>query len=269
VLDAFSAPYMQRALLEVLLLSVPAGMLGSWIVLRRLAFFTHAVGTVTFPGLVVAGPWGIAPPLAALGAALGFGVAQERLARSRRLAPDAATGLLLVAALAAGVVLASDVYESGAGVDTLLFGTLIGLRASDVWLSAAVALGALALDAALRRHWLAAGFEPGSARALGVRTAAADRLLLVGIAAAAVVSLDAVGALLVAVVLVVPAATARLLCTRLGPMQAAATALAAAEGVAALWWADALNVGPGPAMAVLGGAVFAVVAVWTRTRGRG
>jgi manganese/iron transport system permease protein len=258
---------MQRALLEVLLLSVPAGILGCWIVLRQLAFFTHAVGTMTFPGLVVAGPWGIAPPLAALGAALGFGVAQERLARSRRLAPDAATGLLLVAALAVGVVLASDVYESGAGVDTLLFGTLIGLRASDVWLSAAVALGALALDAGLRRRWLAAGFEPGSARALGVRTTASDRLLLVGIAAAAVVSLDAVGALLVAVVLVVPAATARLLCTRLAPMQATATALAAAEGVVALWWADTLNVGPGPAMAVLGGAVFAAVALWTRKRG--
>ena len=269
MLDAFSAPYMQRALLEVLLLSVPAGVLGSWIVLRRLAFFTHAVGTVTFPGLVVAGPLGVAPPLAALGAALGFGVAQERLARSRRLAPDAATGLLLVAALALGVVLASDVYESGAGVDTLLFGTLIGLSAADVWLSAAVAAGALALDAALRRHWLAGGFEPGSAPALGVRTAAADRLLLAGIAAAAVVSLDAVGALLVAVVLVVPAATARLLCTRLAPMQVAATALAAAEGVLALWWADTLNVGPGPAMAVLGGAVFAAVALWTRKAGRG
>src|SRR3954451_24899265 len=157
---------MQRALAEVLLLAVPAGVLGSWIVLRRLAFFTHAVGTVTFPGLVVAGPWGVAPPVAALAAALGFGVAQERLARGRRLAPDAATGLLLVAALALGVLLASDVYESGAGVDRLLFGTLIGLRPSDVWLTAAVAAGAVALDAALRRSWLAAAFEPGSARAL-------------------------------------------------------------------------------------------------------
>jgi ABC-type Mn2+/Zn2+ transport system permease subunit len=268
VLDAFSAPYMQRALVELLLLAVPAGVLGSWIVLRRLAFFTHAVGTVTFPGLVVAGPWGVAPQLTALAAALGFGVAQERLARSRRLAPDAATGLLLVTALAVGVVLASDVYESGAGVDTLLFGTLIGLSDSDVWLTAAVAAGAVALDAALRRSWLAAGFEPGSARALGVRTTGADRLLLAGIAAAAVVALDAVGALLVAVILVVPAATARLLTARLRPLQVLSTLLAAVEGIVALWWADRLNVGPGPAMAVLGGAVFAAVAAWT-ARGRG
>src|SRR4051812_50177862 len=81
---------MQRALVELLLLAVPAGVLGSWIVLRRLAFFTHAVGTVTFPGLVVAGPWGVAPQVTALAAALGFGGAQERLARGRRLAPGGA-----------------------------------------------------------------------------------------------------------------------------------------------------------------------------------
>ncbi len=139
-----SAPYLQRAVLEMLLLAVPAGLLGSWIVLRRLAFFTHAVGTVSFPALVLASAWSIAPQLAALVAALGFGVAQERLVRTRRLAADAATGLLLVGALAAGVVLASDVFESGAEVDTLLFGSLIGLTERDVWLTALAAAGAVA-----------------------------------------------------------------------------------------------------------------------------
>ena len=106
---------MQRALVEALLLAGLGGVLGSWIVLRRLAFFTHGVGTAAFPGLVVAGPLGIAPQLAALGAALLFGGALEPLARSRRVATDAATGLLLVGALALGVVLASDVFELGRG----------------------------------------------------------------------------------------------------------------------------------------------------------
>jgi ABC-type Mn2+/Zn2+ transport system permease subunit len=264
----FSAPYLQRAVLEMLLLAVPAGLLGSWIVLRRLAFFTHAVGTVSFPALVLASAWSIAPQLAALAAALGFGVAQERLVRTRRLAADAATGLLLVGALAAGVVLASDVFESGAGVDKLLFGSLIGLTERDIWLTALVAVGAVGLDAGLRRHWLATGFEPDSAQALGVRPALADRLLLVGVAAAAVVALDAVGALLVTVVLVVPAATVRLLTDRLGTLQLGAIALAAVEGVAAVSLADELNVGAGPALAVLGGAIFAVAATATAIRGR-
>jgi manganese/iron transport system permease protein len=263
-----AAPYIQRAMLEMLLLAVPAGLLGSWIVLRRLAFFTHAVGTVSFPGLVLASAWGVAPELAALVTALGFGAAQERLARGGRLAADAATGLLLVGALATGVVLATDVYESGTEVDTLLFGSLIGLGARELWLTALVAAGAVALDAALRRHWLGAGFEPGSARALGLRPVMADRLLLAAVAASAVVAIDAVGALLVTVVLVVPAATARLLTDRLAALQLAAISLAAVEGVAAVALADALNVGAGPALAVLGGAIFAAVAAVTALRAR-
>jgi ABC-type Mn2+/Zn2+ transport system permease subunit len=254
------APYLQRALVEIVLLAVLAGLLGSWIVLRRLAFYTHAVGTATFPGLVVAGPWGLAPQVAALGAALGFGAALERLGRARRVEPGAATGLLLVAALAGGVVLASDVYEAGAGVDQLLFGTLIGLSERDLWLTAAAVAGALAVHGALHRSWLATGFDPGSARALGVRTKVADRALLAAVAVAVVVSLDAVGALLVAVVLVVPAATVRLVAGDIRTLQLGSAALAAVEGVGALLAADALNVGPGPVMAVLGGAVFALVA---------
>ena len=81
---------MQRAIVEILLLAVLAGALGGWIVLRRLAFFTHSVGTAAFPGLVVAGAWGIAPQLAALATALGFAGARERLARGDD--EDAATG---------------------------------------------------------------------------------------------------------------------------------------------------------------------------------
>src|SRR3954451_19929058 len=118
---------MQRALVEVLMLAGLGGVLGSWIVLRRLAFFTHGVGTAAFPGLVAAGPLGIAPQLVALGAALLYAGALQPLAtpprrgargaprlsagaldpltRSRRIATDVATGLLLVAALALGSVL--------------------------------------------------------------------------------------------------------------------------------------------------------------------
>src|SRR4051795_7306780 len=108
------APYLQRGIVEVLLLAVLAGVVGTVVVLRRLPFFTHAVGTATFPGLVVAGPWGVPAQLTALACAAGFGGALERLQHTRRIDTDAATGLLLVAALAIGVVLASDVYHSGA-----------------------------------------------------------------------------------------------------------------------------------------------------------
>ena len=260
--EAFSAPYMQRALVEILLLAVLAGVLGAWIVLRRLAFFTHSVGTAAFPGLVVAGPWGIAPQLAALGAALGFAGARERLARDGD--EDAATGILLVGALALGALLASDVYRSGAGVDRLLFGTLIGLSDQDLVLTALAAAAAAGAHAGLRRAWLARAFDPDGVRALGVPVAWPERVLLAAVAAAVIVALAAVGALLVSVVLVVPAATVRLLARDLRSLQLGTGALAAVEGVGALWLADTVNVSPGPAMAVVSGAVFAAVAVVSR-----
>src|SRR4051794_37908405 len=255
-----AAPYIQRGLIEVLLLAVIAGVLGTWIVLRRLPFFTHAIGTATFPGLVVAGPWGVPAQLTALVCAVGFGGALERLQRTRRIDPDAATGLLLVAALAFGVVLASDVYHSGASVDRLLFGSLIALTPLDLWLTAAAALGALLCDRGLRRSWLATGFDPDGARAVGVRTAFADRALLIAVAVAVVVSLDAVGALLVTVVLTVPAATVRLFAPGLWTQQLATFGLTAVEGLVAIVLADAFNVGPGPVLAVLGGLVYGAAA---------
>jgi ABC-type Mn2+/Zn2+ transport system permease subunit len=261
--EAFDAPFMQRALLEALLLAGLAGVLGSWIVLRRYAFFTHGVGTAAFPGLVVAGPAGVAPQLAALAAALVYAGGVEWLGRTRRVAVDAATGLVLVGALALGAVLASDVFESGAGVDRLLFGSLIGLSDRDLWLTGAALAAAVGLDVTLRRSWLVQGFDPGTARALGVRAAVADRLLLLAVAAAAVVALDAVGALLVTAVLVIPAATVRLVAASVATLQAGTVALAALEGVAGLWLAYELNVAPGPAIAVLGGTLFAVVAIAT------
>jgi manganese/iron transport system permease protein len=262
--EAFEAPFMQRALLESLLLAGLAGVLGSWIVLRRLAFYTHGVGTAAFPGVIVAGPAGVAPQLAGLAAALLYAGGVEGLRRSRRVAQDAATGLMLVGALALGVVLASDVFESSAGVDRLLFGSLIGLSDRDLWLTAGVLGLVAALELGLRRSWLAQGFDPATARALGTRPRIAEGALLVAVAAAAVVALDAVGALLVTAVLVIPAATVRLVAPSVGALQAGTAALAAVEGAAGLWLAYELNVGPGPATAVLGGAVFAIVAVVTR-----
>ena len=262
--DPLEAEFMQRAMLEIALLAAPAGLLGTWIVLRRLAFFTHAAGSSTFPGLVVAGPWGLPAQLAAFGAGVVYAGGLAGLVRRARVAPDAATGLLLVAALAGGTILASDVYESGGGVDRLLFGTLLGLDDGDLVLSAAVAALALAGTWALGRTWLAAGFDPAGAERLGVHPRAGDAALLLVLALAVVAVLPAVGALLVGTLLVVPAATARLIGTSVREVQLVAIGLALAEGAAGLLLAYHLDLPPGPAIAVLGGAVFAVAAVVRR-----
>ena len=257
------------ALGELVLLAIAGGLLGAWIVLRRLAFFSHAVGTATFPGLVVAEAAGLSPRIAALAVALGYAGGVERVGRRGRDPGDAATALGLVFALAAGVVLASDVFESGASVDRLLFGTAIGLEVGDLVLAAVTAALAAGATVLLGRAWSAAGFDPEGAPALGLPVSRADLLLLVLVAVAAVAALPAVGTLLVASIFVVPAATARLFARDVGALLRWSVAIAMLQGVAGLYLSLWLDVPPGPAVAVLGTGVYAICAGLLALRGRG
>ena len=118
MLESLSLPFVQRGMLEIALLAVAAGLIGTWVVLRGLAFYAHAVGTATFPGLVLASGLGFAAPLGAFGAAVGFALAMAVVAGRRRAGTDSLTALVLVGALALGVILANDVFASGGDVET-------------------------------------------------------------------------------------------------------------------------------------------------------
>jgi len=259
--DLIDLPFMRTALAELALLAVAGGLLGTWVVLRRLAFFSHAVGTATFPGLVIADATGFSAQGAGLAAALLYAGGVERAGRGGRAPGDAATGMVLVAALAGGVVLASDVFHSGGAVDRLLFGTLLGLGRGDLLFSAGVALLAVLATATLGRAWTAIGFDPDSARSLGLPAARADLLLLGVVAVAAVAAIPAVGALLVTSVFVVPAACARLLAGGVRAMLAWAVGIALVQGALGLYLAYWLDAPPGPAVATLGAGVYAVLAL--------
>lgn len=268
VLEPFQLPFVQRALVELLLLALLAGTLGCWIVLRGLAFPAHGAAAAAFPGLVLADGLGFAAALGGFGAALLFALAVGGGAgagRSAREGEDVRTALVLVAALAAGVVLASDVFHSAASVETLLFGSLLAIDPGDVRLAGAAALAAMLASALLGTRWLAVGFDARAARTLGVRSRLPDVLLLALVAFGAVATLSAVGALLATALLVVPAATTRLLSDRIPRWQLATTALAAAEGVLGVWLAVQLNAPPGATIAVVSGVAFALVALTRRT----
>jgi ABC-type Zn uptake system ZnuABC Zn-binding protein ZnuA/ABC-type Mn2+/Zn2+ transport system permease subunit len=260
MLAPFHYAFVQRGVLEVLLLSVGAGLLGTWIVMRGLAFYSHAVATAAFPGLVLADGLGFSGPLGAFAAAALFALGVERLAAARRSSYDSLTALVLVGALALGVILASDVFHSGASVETLLFGSLLLIDRGDIVFAAAASAAVLTGSLLLGRRWLATGFDPETAPALGLRSPLPDAVLL-GLTALSVVSaLAAIGALLATALFVVPAATVRLLTRSLRVWQLGSILLAAGEGVAGLWLSVKTNAPPGAAIAVLGGGVFTLVA---------
>jgi ABC-type Mn2+/Zn2+ transport system permease subunit len=254
--DLLELPYMRTALVEVLLVAVAGGVLGAWIVLRRLAFFAHGAGTAAFPGLVIADATGFSATVAGLAAALAYAIGVERIGRSRRDAGDVATALVLVFALAVGIVLASDVFESGSAVDRLLFGTALGLGGEDLWVAAGVAVLTLLASLLLGRTWTATAFDPGSTTTLGLPVRVADPLLLGLVALAAVAALPAVGALLVTSLFVVPAATARIVTNTVPRLLVVAAAVACAQGALGLYVSLWLDVPPGPAVAIVGSALY-------------
>lgn len=257
----FDLPFVQRAVVEIALLAVGSGILGTWIVLRGLSFYAHAVGTAAFPGLVLADGLGFSPLLGALATAGLVALGVTAIANRGSAEYDSATALVLVGALAAGVILASDVFHSQGSVERLLFGSLLIIDSTDQLVAAAVGVAVLIAGALLGRRWLAAGFDRDSARALGARSPLPDLVLLALVAASAVAALDAIGALLATALLVVPAATTRLLIDRLRPWQMATVALVLVEGVAGLWISVEANAPPGATIAVVGGVVFVATAL--------
>jgi ABC-type Zn uptake system ZnuABC Zn-binding protein ZnuA/ABC-type Mn2+/Zn2+ transport system permease subunit len=260
LLDPFQLPFVQRGLLEVLILSIPAGLLGTWIVLRGLAFFSHAVGTAAFPGLVLADGLGFAAPVGAFGASIAFTAGTAVLARRRPGDQDSLTAMVLVGCLAAGVILASDVFHSGANVETLLFGSLLLIDGQDIALAAAAAAASLGATFLFGRRWLAAGFDPTSARSVGAGGRYLQVALLALVALATTAALSVVGALLVAALFVVPAATVRLLTARMLSWQIGSVALVALEGTVGLWLSVKTDAPPGATIATLSGAVFGLTA---------
>jgi ABC-type Mn2+/Zn2+ transport system permease subunit len=251
-------PYVQRGLFEVLLLSFGAGVLGTWIVLRGLAFYSHAVAAAAFPGVVLAAGLGFAPLVGALGSGTVVALGVGGLSTTRRPGYDVITALVLVGALSLGVVLASDVFHSGADVDTLLFGSLLAITGRDLVFAAIASTLAIAGSLMLGHHWLAVGFDASSAP----RSRAADLALLALAGLVSIAALAAVGALLATALLVVPAVTTRLWTRRIVSWQLATVALTAAEGAVGIWLSVRTNAPPGATIATLAGAVFVISALW-------
>ena len=261
---ALALPFFQRGIVEILLLAALAAVVGTWVVLRGLSFFAHAAGTATVPGLVLADGLGFSPLLGALGAALVAALAVGLVAGRRSVGTDSATALVLAGALAAGVILASDLFASQGRIDRLLFGSLLAVGPGELAATFAVLAAAAAATFFLGPRWLGNGF--GGRPAFSSR--GADLALVLLVAVAVVATLAVVGALLVAAILVLPAATTRLFTARVPSWQLATGALAAVEGIAGMFLALGLNVPPGAMIAVLAGVVFAIAAVLRWAAGR-
>src|SRR5437763_937869 len=233
LLQPWSHPFMQRALLELVFVGVVGAVLGCWIVLYELAYSAESLAHALFPGLVAAALLGLPLLLGAAGGVLAAAVGIALAGRIPGLGRDVAVAIVVTTLFGLDVLLALK-PASPPGLDGLLFGDLLGVSRGDLLAAGGLAAACLAALAALHRPLLAVGFDRGSAGSLGARPLLVDLGLLALVAAAIVVGVQGLGNLLVLASLIGPAASARLVARRLRSMMLAATAIAAACAVGGL-----------------------------------
>jgi ABC-type Mn2+/Zn2+ transport system permease subunit len=245
----WSEPFMRQAAAELVLLGLVGAAVGCWTLLYELAYGAESLAHALFPGLVAAALLGL--PLL-LGAAGGVAVAALGIAvvRSPSVGRDASVAVVVTTLFGLGVLLALS-RASPPGLDGLLFGDLLGVTPRDLVASAALAAGSLAALVGLHRSLLVVGFDRGNAGGFGARPVLVDAALLVLIAAAILVGVQALGNLLVIAVLLGPPATARLVCRRLPSMMLVAAGVAIVSGIGGLYLSYYADVAAGASVAAI------------------
>ena len=259
----FDQPYLLRALLELALLAPIAGALGVLVVLRRQVFTAHAIGVGSLPGVVLAAAAGIPVLLGGVVAGGLLALGALRLgADTRRGNPSATTGVLLAGAIGVGALLISaGVGGSGARIDGLLFGTLIGITDADLVRAAIIFAVTVIALLGLGRVWAFAAFDPSAARAAGLRPGRLDLLVAVLLALVIVFAVEAVGAVLASALVVLPAAAALRLTRRIPSAMLLAAVFGLIAGTAGVLIADRWSLPSGVAV------VLAAAALWPLAAG--
>jgi ABC-type Mn2+/Zn2+ transport system permease subunit len=259
--------FMQRGLLAALIVGVLCAIVGCYVVLRSMAFLGDALSHAILPGVAVAyllqGNLILGALVAALVVALGIGF----FTRNGAIKEDTAIGILFAAALSLGVVLISSIRTYAVDLSHILFGNMLGVSPSDLWITAGLALVVLAVVVIFYKQFLVVSFDPVLATTLGMRTDLLRSLILVLLALTVVVSMQTVGVGLVAAMLVTPGATAYLVTHRLPAMMAVSALIGAVSTLAGLYFSYYLNVASGAAVVLTATVIFLLVFLFAPPKG--
>ena len=260
LLDPFSYGFMQRGLVATLLVGVVCAVMGTFVVLKGLAFIGDAVSHAAFPGLVIAYILGLPLYLGGAVAAVSTALAIGLVSRRSRLRFDTSVGVLFAGTFAFGVLLYSTIKGYVGDLLGYLLGNVLWISVGDLVQVALLGAIVLAVVILIRKELLFATFDPLGAAASGLPVAALEYLLLGLLGVTIVVSIQAVGVILVVAMLVTPAATAQLLVVRFEPLMLLAAALAMIAALGGLYLSFYLNVASGASI-VLVETLFFVLAL--------
>jgi manganese/iron transport system permease protein len=267
LLQPLAYAFMVRGLLASVIVGILCAVMGSYVVLRGMAFLGDAMAHAILPGVAIAyllhGNLLVGAVIAAVVIALSIGF----FSKGGVVKEDTAIGILFAAALSLGVALISSIQTYATDLSHILFGNVLGVSAADIWLTAGLGLVILATVVLLYKPFLVISFDPILAATLRLPAELLRNLMLILLALTVVVSLQTVGVGLAAAMLITPAATAYLLTRRLAPMMLVSAGLGAFSSLVGLYLSYYLNIVSGSAIVLTATVLFLVVFLFHPQRG--
>jgi ABC-type Mn2+/Zn2+ transport system permease subunit len=267
ILEPLNYEFFRHGLIAATLTGALCGLMGVYIVLRRMSYIGHGLSHAVFGGAVVsamlgwnfflgAGAWGFLSALLIQGTA-----------RRRNIGADAAIGIITTASFALGVALISKSRSFEQNFESALFGNILGVTPEDL-----IAIGAVSVAIALAvflgyKQLLFTTFDPEIAPIYGVPTRWVDAAFALALAATIVVCMNVVGVTLIAAAIVIPPVAARLLTDSFGRLVIISLLLGAACGFAGMFVSYYGDIASGPAIILLAAAAFGVIYLVTELRG--
>jgi manganese/iron transport system permease protein len=266
ILEPLASAFFVRARVAAALVGVVCAVVGTYVVLKGIAFIGDAISHAAFPGIVVAyligAPFYLGAGVAAVATAVAIGVVTRRAA----IRQDTAIGVLFAGTFALGVFLFSTIQGYVADLFSFLFGNVLAISTDDLIGLSLLAAVVLLVVVVLWKELLYATFDPLGAGASGFRVEWLEYVFLALVALTIVISLQAVGIILVVAMLVTPAATAQLLTVRFGRMMALAVAIGSLSAIAGLYLSYWLDAASGATIVLVETGVFlAILALGPRT----
>ena len=251
VADPLAYGFMQRGLVAAILVGIVCAVMGTFVVLKGLAFIGDAVSHAAFPGLVIAFMLGLPLYLGGAVASVGTALAIGYVSRRGQLRFDTTVGVLFAGTFALGIVLFSTIRNYVADLLGYLLGNVLGIGIGDLVQVAILGIVVLVVVVAIRKELLFATFDPLGAAASGLPVGALEYLLLALLGVTIVVSIQAVGIVMVVAMLVTPAATAQLLVVRFERLMLLAAVFATAAAISGLYLSFYANLASGASIVLV------------------
>jgi manganese/iron transport system permease protein len=258
ILEPLALSYFVRALIASALVGVVCAVVGTYVVLRGVAFIGDAIAHAGFPGVVAAYMLGIPTYFGAAVAAVGTALAIGLVTKRAGIRQDTVIGVMFAGTFAFGIFLFSAIKGYVADLFSFLFGNVLAISATDLVALVVLGLGVIAVVALLWKQLLYATFDPLGAAASGIKVDRLEYLFLALVALTIVVSLQAVGIILVVAMLITPAATAQMLSVHFTRLMLLAAVVGIASAVFGLYLSYWLDVASGATIVLVETALFLV-----------